>query len=107
MDSILSKASKSHGMTLFLLPVLFVMPKMTCRMNILFSNVFTPKFIRLKYASLFSGPHLPLIYPSPQMAPYLPAIHHVQPFGIFSFMKQNNNKLKRKKERKKDCACPH
>eukprot|EP00983_Pelagomonas_calceolata_P086201 1156717-Pelagomonas_calceolata.AAC.4 len=29
-----------------------------------------------KYASMFSGPLLPLSHPSPRMAPYLPVIHH-------------------------------
>eukprot|EP00983_Pelagomonas_calceolata_P058867 1145666-Pelagomonas_calceolata.AAC.6 len=34
--------------------------------------------LRLKYASLFSGPLLSLSHSSKSVAPYVPGIHHVQ-----------------------------
>ena len=49
--------------------------------------------LRLKYASLFSGPLLPLAHPTSRMAPYLPASHHVQSYDMFGFLNQDNNRL--------------
>ena len=49
--------------------------------------------LRLKYASLFSGPLLPLAHPTSRMAPYLPAPHHVRSYDMFGFLNQNNNRL--------------
>eukprot|EP00983_Pelagomonas_calceolata_P062021 1147099-Pelagomonas_calceolata.AAC.2 len=63
-----SKMSKLLGMTMFLLPVTFVMPKMICGMNsMLFSNVHAPS------ASFQTVPNLFLA-------------HHVQCFDRFNFM---------------------
>eukprot|EP00983_Pelagomonas_calceolata_P047077 1140457-Pelagomonas_calceolata.AAC.4 len=76
------RLSKLHGMMPFLLPVIFVMSEMMCRMNsMLFSNAPNPKvcFLRLRYASFFSGPPLLLSHPSPHV------ISHPS-LALFSFV---------------------
>eukprot|EP00983_Pelagomonas_calceolata_P033325 1043662-Pelagomonas_calceolata.AAC.1 len=59
-------------MTMVLLPVTLVMPKMMCKMNMLLSNVNTPSA-------------------SSQAVPYLSSTYHVQSFDKFAFMHENNN----------------
>eukprot|EP00967_Tisochrysis_lutea_P108108 scaffold167295_cov15-Tisochrysis_lutea.AAC.1 len=69
-------------MTALLLPVTFMMSKVVCRMNsMLFLGALTPGLLWLQYASLLSGPLLPLSHPSTQLAPDLPAIHNLQSFS--------------------------